>query len=287
MPQRGASFVRIDAAGLDRAAAAAAVAACRAAAPGARVVACGLADVEDVEAVLGAGADLAAGHLDRLRAMPAAASLPTSMLRVSRLLNQVVHDDGLAAIAAELRADVGLSYELLRHANSPLLGLRRQVDALDQAVMLLGRERLYRWLCARLLAAAPGRRASRALLEVALARAALFERLAPACGAPPSALYTVGLLSLLDVMVPMPMAQALAPLNLPPEAQAALIRREGPWGALLTLAACLERGDLDAAAAPAAAYGGLAAVVAANVQAWDYAAQAAAAMRPAPAAPAG
>jgi EAL and modified HD-GYP domain-containing signal transduction protein len=195
------------------------------------------------------------------------------MARVSRLLNQVLQDAELGAIAAELRADVSLSYELLRHANSPLVGAQRQIEAPEQAVMLLGRDALYRWLCARLLGALPGRACARALQEIALARALLFERLASACGAAPSSLYTMGLLSLLDVMVPMPMAEALKPLNLPQPMREALVEHAGPWGGLMRLAAALERGDLAAAAAQAPAFGGMAAVMAANEAAWQSASQ--------------
>ena len=268
-PQRGAGFVRIDAGGVGRTATLAAIAACRGAAPRARIVTTGMADVDDVEAVLAAGADLATGHHDRQGAPRGAVPLPPAMARVTRLLNQVLQDAELADIAAELRSDVSLSYELLRHANSPLLGLQRQVDATDQAVMLLGRDSIYRWLCARLLAALPGRATARALQEIALARALLFERLAGAVGAPAPTLYTLGLLSLLDVMVPMPMAEAVAPLKLPADMQAALVERRGPWAPLLTMAADLERGDLSAAGVHAARYGGLQVVLAANEAAWQ------------------
>jgi len=275
VPQRGADFVRVDATGLEHGAAAAAIAACRAAAPRARVIAAGLSDVDAVEGVLAAGADLAAGHHEHTRSMIAGAMLPPSMARVCTLLNQVVRDADLAAIGAELRADVGLSYELLRHANSPLLGLQRQVEAAEQAVLLLGRDNLYRWLCARLLGAAGARPVARALQEIALARAALFEQLAPAVGAAPAALYTLGLLSLLDVMVPMPMADAIAPLRLPPQTVQALVERAGPWAALILLAQCLERGDLARAAPLAEPLGGLPAVIAAADHAWAFANEAA------------
>ncbi len=274
--QRGASFVHIDADGMDREAICSAIAACRAEAPRTRVVAAGLADVDDVEAVLGAGADLATGHHDRQSAPRTAAPLPPTMARVTRLLNQVLQDAELSAIAAELRADVSLSYELLRHANSPLLGLQRRVEAIDQAVMLLGRDALYRWLCARLLAALPGRATARALQEIALARALLFERLAGAVGASGPTLYTMGLLSLLDVMAPMPMAEAVAPLKLPPDVVDALVERRGPWAPLLAMAAALERGDLFGAGKLAERFGGLQAVLAAEEAAWRFAAQSAA-----------
>lgn len=276
----GSRFVHVDAAGLARDAACAAVDACRRAAPGQDIVVGGLGDVDDVEAVLAAGATLAAGHCDRQRAKAGVATMPPAIGPVTRLLNQLLHGAELPAIAAELRADVSLSYELLRHANSPLLGLSRQVDATDQAVLLLGRDALYRWLCARLLAALPGRPTARALREIALTRALLFERLAPACDQSPTALYTLGLLSLLDVMVPMPMAEAIAPLNLPAPTGDALVRRTGLLGTLLRLATRLESGDLASAEALAPGFGGLAAVLAAHESAWQDARRSAAELWP-------
>jgi EAL and modified HD-GYP domain-containing signal transduction protein len=86
----------------------------------------------------------------------------------------------------------------------------------------------------------------------------------------------MGLLSLLDVMLPMPMRDAIKPLNLPPEMRAALVDGAGPWSALVPLAICLERGDLEGAGALSRAFGGLPAVLAANDAAWQDAAQLAA-----------
>jgi EAL and modified HD-GYP domain-containing signal transduction protein len=276
VPHRRAWFVRVDCSALDRDAAIAAVMACREAAPRARIVASQMADVDDVEAVLRAGADLASGRHEHMRQVPQGATLSPAMVQVQRLMNQVLHDAELSAIADGIRADVGLSYELLRYANSPLLGLSQQIDSVDSAVMLLGRDALFRWLCARLLAASKGRSAARALQEIALARALLFERLAPAGDAPPSTLFTLGLLSLLDVMVPMPMAAAVAPLGLPQDVRDALVDRSGPWASLLTLAQSLERGDIAGAEPAALQWGGIDEAAAAAEKAWAAAAEASA-----------
>ncbi len=273
VPRRGAGFVRIDAAALgDLAGLGAAISACRAAAATARIVVTGLASTEEIEAALTAGADLAGGHHDVMKGSPAAVPLPAAMVAVARLMQQLQSDSDVTVLANTLRADVALSYALLRHANSPLLGLRRQVDSVEHAVMLLGRAALYRWLCLRLLAAAPPRRAARAFMEVALTRALLAEALAGRAGLEPGRAFTTGLLSLLDVMVPMPMAAAVAPLNLAADMQTALVDRQGPLATPIRLAACLERGDAAGAAVLAGPLGGLEAVVAAHDEAWSNAA---------------
>jgi EAL and modified HD-GYP domain-containing signal transduction protein len=277
VPQRGAAFVRIDAAPLGTLEAVkAAIAACRAAVATTRIVVTGLTSAEGIEAALSGGADLAAGSHDVVHDTTSGAPAPAAMLTVIRLMQALQADADLAVIATALRADVSLAYTLLRHTNSPLLGLRRKVDTVDQAVMLLGRAALYRWLCLRLLAAAPPRRASHALLEVALVRARFAEALASRAALDAGRAYTAGLLSLLDVMLSKPMAAAVAPLNLGDEMNAALVQRHGALAGPLLLAASLERGDAARATALADLFGGLDGVLQLHGEAWAQAADLAA-----------
>ena len=55
--------------------------------------------------------------------------------------------------------------------------------------------------------------------------------------------FVVGIFSLLDVMLSMPMESALGLLNVPEPVAAALLRREGFLGDLLTLAEACESSD--------------------------------------------
>jgi EAL and modified HD-GYP domain-containing signal transduction protein len=242
--------------------------------PGLQVVATGLQSIEALEAALEQGIDLAAGNVDRTTSTRASATLPPRQQRVCQLLNHLLRDGELSALAAEVRTDVDLSYQLLVHANSPLLGLSRPADSAEQAMMLLGRDGLYRWLTMQLLAGTSGRRTSRALQEVALARARLLEALAPQLAAPPAALFTLGMLSLLEVMLHVPMADALRPLQLPAPAVSALADGSGPWYPALALAQALERNDIEAADALAGPFGGLDAVNAEAAASWRWAAEA-------------
>jgi hypothetical protein len=123
-----------------------------------------------------------------------------------------------------------------------------------------------------LLAAVSGRRSSRALQEISLARARTLELLARECGTePPDALFTVGLLSLLNVMLEVPMSQALQPLRLSESAHNALLDHSGPWHAMLTLGEALERHDLDVVDAVAGQFGGTERVMALSDSAWRWA----------------
>lgn len=246
---------------------------CRAAHPGVMLVATGFASIDDLEQALQAGVALVAGRVDAMRATGEKRPLHTAMQRICQLLNRVVTDQDAALIAQDISADVPLSYRMLRYVNSPAVGLSRAVESIEQAVMVLGRNELYRWLSVLLLSSANGRRASRALQEISLARARLLETLARERGvAQPDALFTVGLLSLLDVMLQMPLAEALAPLNLGDAARQALLEQRGEWHDYLALAIELERHDLHAAASRAGPFGGLDHVLGCSEQAWRWAA---------------
>lgn len=237
------------------------------------IIATGLPDVDGIERALAAGATLASGSFNAQVAAPRQRALNGDVLRIIGLLNAVRDErQPLGDLTRELRGDVGLCYRLLRHVNSPAMGLTRSVESIDQAVLILGRAELYRWLSVLLLAAVSGRRSSRALQEISLARARTLELLARECGTePPDALFTVGLLSLLNVMLEVPMSQALQPLRLSESAHNALLDHSGPWHAMLTLGEALERHDLDVVDAVAGQFGGTERVMELSDSAWRWA----------------
>jgi EAL and modified HD-GYP domain-containing signal transduction protein len=247
---------------------------CRAAHPGITLVAVGLHNIDELERALQAGVTFVSGRFDAPRVDHGKRPPHTGVQRICQMLNRVVTDQDTALIARDIGVDVALSYRMLRYVNSPALGLTRAVDSIEQAVMLLGRDELYRWLSVLLLASVDGRKASRALQEVSLARARLLETLARERGVdPPAALFTVGLLSLMDALLQVPLDEALQPLHLGDPARQALLEHRGEWYEYLALAIDLERHDLEAAAVRAERFGGLDAVLPHAEQAWRWAAQ--------------
>lgn len=237
------------------------------------LIASGLDSVDTMEQCLAAGATWASGRFAGSGSARPARAVQADMQRIIGLLNSLGDErKPLADLTRDLRTDAPLCYRLLRQVNSPGVGLTRSVDSIDQAVLVLGRSELQRWLSVLMLASVHGRPTSRAVQEVALARARLLELLAPGAPGPtPDALFTVGLLSLLDVMLQMPLDQALGPLRLSPDASAALLQRSGPWHRWLALAEALERHDLDAADALANDVGGLDRVLELSDEAWQWA----------------
>lgn len=242
--------------------------------PKAPRVASGLGGIDEVERMLRSGFTLAGGRLDGPAAAAGARTLDAAAHRICQLLNHLALDRDTAVVAEAVRADVALGYRLLRYANSPAIGLARGVDKIEQAVMVLGRAELQRWLAMMLLDGATRRPAAAALQEHALALGRLFEMLARRRGEPdPAALFTVGLLSRLDLLLQAPLGVVLEPLRLPDAARDALLAQRGPWAGYLEVAAVLEGDDEAALALAAAPFGGAPVVLDAARDAWGWAAE--------------
>ena len=91
------------------------------------------------------------------------------------------------------------------------------------------------------------------LVALGLRRAHMCEILAGSASAEErETLFTIGLFSVADALLDMPMAEVLESLPFTEEIQAALLRREGPKGELLGAVAAYERGEFPTLPAPAA-----------------------------------
>lgn len=248
-----------------RAAVAAATERCK----GVPVVILDLPGVETLEALLGPDVLMAACNLAAVQPPSKVQALPAQAQRVLRLLDRLLHDDQNAAVVDEIKADAALGLRLLHYLNSAGASPGRELDSIEQAVLVLGRDKLYQWLAQMLVRMSPPRPASEALQALALARARLLESLGRAERAPnPGGLYLLGLASMLPTLLQCSLGDAGQALCLPPSAMQALESKAGPWGTHLLLLDALEANDIAAAAALAAPFGGLDAVFALWTDAW-------------------
>ncbi|MGH7507241.1 MAG: EAL and HDOD domain-containing protein, partial [Longimicrobiales bacterium] len=171
--------------------------------------------------------------------------LSVEHLRTLRLMT-LVRDLAVSehAIGEAFRADVALSYKLLRMVNASAVG-GKDLTSIDHAVGLLGREALYRWL-ALLLITPQGRGGVAAeIAHATLTRARFCELLAETgrVSLKPGSLFMMGLLSALDTFYQMPVAEIVDQLRLAPAVSDALLRREGSLGAALALVVAFEEGQ--------------------------------------------
>ena len=147
------------------------------------------------------------------------------------LMNRVERQEPLENLERALKTDPTLVFRLLRYINSAALGLRVEVTALRQALMLLGYLPLLRWLSRMLLDAAAKEGASRPLVHMSVRRGFLMERMGAVSGQSAEApeMFLCGMFSLLDVLLQRPLGELVATLPLPERVRSSLLEPDGPY----------------------------------------------------------
>lgn len=161
-----------------------------------------------------------------------------------RLLALVTADADTHEIEQAIKRDPELSFKLLKLVNSVALG-GGKISTFTQAIALLGRRQLQRWLQLLLYARSDGGSALSPLLPLAARRATWMEQLALKRGGNHESAdhhYMIGMFSLLDKLLGLPLAELLSPLNLTDDINAALLSGEGSAGQVLTAVAAGEQG---------------------------------------------
>ncbi|HKO28335.1 MAG TPA: HDOD domain-containing protein, partial [Solirubrobacteraceae bacterium] len=210
-------------------------------------LAAGLADYTAFEQAKQLGFELFAGPFYASRHRAAVRKIPVG--EMGTLVSLAAMQSGTATIEeleSVIDRDVGLSVKLLRYINSAYVGMRGSITSIRQAVMMLGSRGVSRW--ALLVALTGGPSTPRELSVVGLTRARMCELLGTDREDVASdQLFTVGLLSVADALLEVPLETIVEELPLADEVGAALLHRNGPAGAILDAVVSYERGEFDAA----------------------------------------
>ena len=174
-------------------------------------------------------------------------------LRVFEALNMLRAGEEFNTIADNLRMDPILTFKLLRYINSPGIGLQQKISEISQALLLMGRDRFYRWLSLLLFDFNKAGYRELVLNEQALTRARFMETLAGKGQVPalPDQLFLTGLFSLLDIMLDRPLIDVLKQVSLPEDVSAALQGEDGIIRDALLLGIAIESATPDEMAAAA------------------------------------
>ncbi|HEY0063840.1 MAG TPA: EAL domain-containing protein [Telluria sp.] len=200
----------------------------------------------EFEACLALGFDYFQGFYFAKPSVMIGRKLSPSQLAVMELMTLITSDADNIDIERAVKRDVTLALNLLRLVNTPAVGARYKIDSLSQAVTVLGRRQLQRWLQI-MLYSEPARRASNMtpLLMLATTRGRMLELLAqklrPSQRNIADVAFTVGIMSLMDVLFGMSMDEIVAQIPVIEEVADALRERSGFFGQLLHLAECIER----------------------------------------------
>ena len=178
---------------------------------------------------------------------PSGGSVQPDLGTILELMRRIDKEEPIERLEDTLKLDPTLAFKLLRYINSPAFGLRVEVGSFRHALMLLGYQRLKRWL-ALLLASASKDRDMKPVMFAALRRGLLMEELARASGGSDEAMrneaFICGVFSLLDRMMRQPFAELLKAVPVPDSVRQVLVDGKGPYQPLLEVVHAVENESL-------------------------------------------
>lgn len=144
------------------------------------------------------------------------------MLRLDILKALQQHPLDMHKVSQLVRRDGPLTYQLLRLVNSPVWGMRRNVESIEVALVAVG-ENAFRRIATLAIASEFNGDQPAELLCMAMLRGRICEVTASHRGVDPFGQYLLGLLSLLPAMQGQPMSEVAPALPLADEILAALL----------------------------------------------------------------
>jgi c-di-GMP-related signal transduction protein len=187
------------------------------------------------------------GYFFRRPEMLNTRDLPANRMNYLRMLQEVSRADlNVNGLEKLIKAEASVCYRLLRYMNSAVFGLKSEIHSVRHALSMLGDREVRRWV--RLVAAVgAGQDKSSDLVLAALVRGRFGELLQPLVEHGESDLFLLGLLSLIDAMLELPMAEVLDRVPLDAETKAVLLGQPSVLRPVYQLMLAHESGEWEAA----------------------------------------
>jgi EAL and modified HD-GYP domain-containing signal transduction protein len=171
-----------------------------------------------------------------------------SELAILHLLELINAEAENSEIERCIKHDALLSLNLLRLVNTPAVGARMRIDTIGQALMVLGRRQLQRWLQILLyVRPGAGQQFTSPLLQMATTRGKLLEliteKLRPGQRKCADIGFTVGIMSLMDALFSIQMRDILDNVRVLDKVREALLFRDGYYGNMLALVEYVEQAE--------------------------------------------
>jgi len=211
---------------------------------GVQLVAEKVETAEQFDLATRAGATLFQGYWFARPVLVKGQTIRPAQAAIIQLINLVRKQASTPEIEEVFKRDPTLSFNLLRFINSAGFGLRCEITSFRHAVMLLGLKKLFRW-AALLMTTAGAQGGASAVGSAAVVRGRLMELLAAQLLSSEESdnAFVVGIFSLIDTMLGMPMKEALASITLPQSVTDALLHGSGELAPFLRLTLACENVD--------------------------------------------
>jgi c-di-GMP-related signal transduction protein len=169
--------------------------------------------------------------------------VPANRINYVRMLQTVSKPElDPREIEDAIKSEASLCYRLLRYLNSAVFGFATEIHSVRHALAMLGEREVRRWV--RLVVTlAAGQGKSSELVLSALVRARFCELLSPKIQHGESDLFLLGLLSMMDAILEIPMPEVLDRVPIDQETKALLLGGTGRLRPLYQLMLARESGD--------------------------------------------
>ena len=195
------------------------------------------------------GFTLFQGYFFRRPERMRARHIPANQASYLRLLQEISGAEvDLVAVENLIKHDASLCYRLLRYLNSPLLGVSSPVHSIRHAMNLLGERELVRWIRMATTLAMGEEKCSDLVLS-SLVRAHFCELIAPRLENGKTDLFLMGMLSLMDAILEIPMGVVVEGLALDARVKEQLLQakigHESPLTPVYDLMLAREAGEWE------------------------------------------
>lgn len=169
-----------------------------------------------------------------------------SAITLIKLINLTMQEADIAEIEEHLKVDPTLSFKLFKYINSYGISGGVKIDTFRKAIQFLGYKNLLKWLSI-LFTTTQKNATSDLLAKSALVRAKFMENIASLM--PESnqmfreSSFIVGLFSLLDAMLNVPLEVAIDSISMPEEVRDAVLHKKGKMAELLNMISSIETNE--------------------------------------------
>ncbi len=146
-----------------------------------------------------------------------------------------------------IQLDPSLTYRLFRYINSVGMGVRQKVESVTRAITLLGQRQLSQWLRVVIMSDLAPTKKGQEVAFLSVHRGRFLELMSTYCARDhsPETHFLLGLFSMLDAMLGLPMEEVLDQVPLDENMKAALLGKENEYRFCLQLVRAYERSDWD------------------------------------------
>jgi len=202
---------------------------------------------EQFELLASLGVNLFQGYWFAKPVLITGQSVRPAQANIIALINLIRKQASTVEIEEIFKRDPTLSFNLLRFINSAGFGLSCEITSFRHAIMMIGLKKLFRW-AALLMTTSRANGVPSAVANMAVVRGRLMELLAAELLPPEECdnAFVVGVFSLLDTMLGMPLNKALESISLPESVVNALQHGSGILAPFLELTKACESVDDEA-----------------------------------------